>query len=127
MGGHQQVAAFLLAWQSRRAVVRRFAMTRWIMLVVTLLGLVLTFGAKTPGLLGIGLLLTLIGVIGFVFALAADRIAANARPEASMAAVEDLAALRRKRAAAPAPARPVVPAAPVAPATIRTEEGNRQS
>jgi disulfide bond formation protein DsbB len=93
-------------------------MTRWIMLVVTILGFVLSFGAKTPGLLGIGLLLVLIGVVGFVFALAADRIAANARPEASMAAVEDLAALRRKRAA-PAPPRPA------APTTIRTEEGDR--
>jgi disulfide bond formation protein DsbB len=97
-------------------------MTRWIMLVVTILGLVLSFGAKTPGLLGIGLLLVLIGVVGFVFAMAADRIAANARPEASMAAVEDLAALRRKRAAAPAPPRPATPAAPT---TIRTEEGDR--
>ena len=73
-------------------------------------------------MLGIGLLLVLIGVVGFVFALAADRIAANARPEASMAAVEDLAALRRKRVAAPAPPRP---AAPAAPTTIRTEEGDR--
>jgi len=100
-------------------------MTRWIMLVVTLLGLALTFGAKTPGLLGIGLLLTLIGVIGFVFALAADRIAANARPEASMAAVEDLAALRRKRAAAAAPQRPAAPAAPAASNAIRTEDGDR--
>ena len=85
-------------------------MTRWIMLVVTVLGLVLAFTAKTPGLLGIGLLLVLIGIIGFVFALAADRIAANARPEAAMAAIEDIAALRRKRAT---PAAPTAATAPV--------------
>jgi len=96
-------------------------MTRWIMLVVTLLGSVLSFGAKTPGLLGIGLLLTLIGVIGFIFALAADRIAANARPEASMAAVEEVVALRRKQAAS-APKAPVAPAAQAAATRVFQKE-----
>jgi len=98
-------------------------MTRWIMLVVTVLGLVLAFMAKTPGLLGIGLLLVLIGIVGFIFALAADRIAANARPEAAMAAVEDLAALRRKRVASAAPAAPAAPAAKVLRAEERDQRG----
>ncbi|MET0226446.1 MAG: hypothetical protein ABW187_08410 [Dokdonella sp.] len=98
-------------------------MTRWIMLVVTVLGLVLAFMAKTPGLLGIGLLLVLIGIVGFIFALAADRIAANARPEAAMAAVEDLAALRLKRVAFAAPAAPAAPAANVLRAEERDQRG----
>jgi len=96
-------------------------MTRWIMLVVTVLGLVLAFTAKSPGLLGVGLLLVLIGIVGFVFALAADRIAANARPEAAMAAVEDIAALRRKRATPAAPTAPPVPVTKV----FRAEEGDQ--
>ena len=80
-------------------------MMRWIMLVLAVLGFVLALMTKSPGLLGIGLLLGLIGVIGFVFALAADRVSANARPEAAMAAVEDLVALRKRSAG---PARPSV-------------------
>jgi Tfp pilus assembly protein PilX len=78
-------------------------MMRWIMLVLAVLGFVLAFMTKSPGLLGIGLLLGLIGVIGFVFALAADRVSANARPEASMAAIEDLAALRKRTSPSPRP------------------------
>ncbi|MEP7043746.1 MAG: hypothetical protein ABI843_11830 [Dokdonella sp.] len=98
-------------------------MTRWIMLALTVLGLALAFGAKTPGLLGIGLLLVLIGIVGFVFALAADRVAANARPESSMAAIEDLAALRRKRAAAASPPPAVTPVTKV----FSTDERDRSS
>ncbi|GAA0712313.1 hypothetical protein [Dokdonella soli] len=71
-------------------------MARWIMLGFTILGFVLVFSAKAPGLLAIGLLLALIGVIGFVLALASDRISANARPDASMASTEDLVALRKR-------------------------------
>lgn len=76
-------------------------MLRWILLVLALLGLALAFTTKSPGLLGIGLLLGFVGAIGFVFALAADRIAANARPDTAMASVEELVALRKPRAAAP--------------------------
>jgi hypothetical protein len=76
-------------------------MARLLMLVLAVAGLVLSFMAKTPGLLGIGLLMATVGVIGFVFALAADRISANARPESSMASVDELTALRKRTAAAP--------------------------
>jgi Tfp pilus assembly protein PilX len=69
-------------------------MTRWIMLAFVLIGLALVFTVKSPGLLGIGLLLALVGVVGFVLALASDRISANARPETTMASREDLTALR---------------------------------
>lgn len=86
-------------------------MTRWIMLGLTVLGLVLVFVTKSPGLLAVGLLLGLFGAIGFVFALAADRISANARPESSMAALEDLAALRKRKP--PPAARPPATTPPV--------------
>lgn len=73
-------------------------MTRWIMLGLTVLGIVLIFTTKSPGLLGLGLLFGLVGFVGFIFALAAERISANARPESSMASSEDLAALRKRAA-----------------------------
>lgn len=79
-------------------------MTRWILLGLTLIGFTLTFVAKSSGVLALGLLLGVVGLFGFIFALAADRIAAGARPDASMASPEDLAALG-KRAVPPAPPR----------------------
>ena len=72
-------------------------MLRWILLVLALLGLALAFIAKSPGLLGVGLLLGFIGTIGFVLGLAADRIAENARPDTAMASVEELVALKKPR------------------------------
>ena len=79
-------------------------MTRWIMLGLTILGLALVFIAKSPGLLGLGLLLGIVGMIGFVSALAAERISASARPDAAMASVEDLVALKKRPTWSAAPA-----------------------
>jgi len=76
-------------------------MTRWLMLGLTLIGLALVFSTKSPGVLGLGLLLCLVGIVGFVFALAADRISANARPESSMILGEDFTRLRRRTAPPP--------------------------
>jgi hypothetical protein len=67
------------------------------MLVLTLVGLALCFLTKSPGVLGFGLLLSIVGGIGLVLSLAAARIAANARPESAMASVEDISALRKGR------------------------------
>lgn len=78
-------------------------MFRWILLGLTLLGFALAFTTKSPGLLGLGLLFGVIGLIGFVLALANDRIAANARPDTAMASIEELAALKKPRATTPAP------------------------
>lgn len=75
-------------------------MFRWILLVLALLGLVLAFTTKSPGLLGLGLLLGLVGSVGFVLALAADRVAANARPDMAMASAEELVALKKPSGAA---------------------------
>ena len=48
-------------------------MARLLLLVLALIGFALTFIAKSPGLLGIGLLFGIVGLFGFVFALAAER------------------------------------------------------
>ncbi|MDR2012981.1 MAG: hypothetical protein LBQ20_08060 [Rhodanobacter sp.] len=78
-------------------------MLRWIMLVFMLVGFVLIFLAKSAGVLAIGLLLTGVGVVGFIGALAVARISAHARPEAAMASPEDLLALHASRTPPPKP------------------------
>ena len=85
-------------------------MMRLFMLVLTVLGFALTFLAKGPGLLALGLLFGFIGLFGLIFAIAAARVSASARPESLMAVPEDIAALRARRAAAK-PTPPVAPAA----------------
>ncbi|MEO7062690.1 MAG: hypothetical protein ABI082_02800 [Dokdonella sp.] len=65
-------------------------------LVVTLVGFALAFVAKSAVVLGLGLLLALVGLLGLVLAMAAARVSASARPETSMASVDDLGALRNR-------------------------------
>lgn len=80
-------------------------MTRLVLLIAMMSGLALAFVTHSPGLLGLGLLLAIVGLFGFIFSLAAARVSANARPDTSMASVEDLIALRARPArgsAAPA-------------------------
>lgn len=89
-------------------------MARWIMLGLTILGFAIVFTTRSPGLLGLGMLLGLVGFVGFVFALASDRISANARPEATMASVDDIHAMRRRAVPRPAPPAPKPPADPAA-------------
>ncbi len=79
-------------------------MFRWIMLVLAVLGLALVFTTKSPAVLGLALLSSLVGVVGFIFSLAADRIASNARPDTAMASVDELAALGKRYGAARKPA-----------------------
>ncbi|HVV97880.1 MAG TPA: hypothetical protein VHC92_12125 [Rhodanobacteraceae bacterium] len=88
-------------------------MMRWVMLALIIVGLVLTFTAKGPGLLGIGLVIGFVGLFGTVLSIAAERVSASARPDSAMATPEDLAALRTRR--------PPVRAVPPAPA----DEGRR--
>jgi hypothetical protein len=92
-------------------------MFRWIMLVLAVLGLALVFTTKSPAVLGLALLSSLVGVVGFIFSLAADRIASNARPDTAMASVEELAALGRRHGAARR-------SAPVGGAQVLTERGD---
>jgi hypothetical protein len=71
-------------------------MARLLLLLMTLAGSVLVFTAKSSGLLGLGLLLGIVGFFGLVLAMAAARVSASARPEASMASVEEISALRKR-------------------------------
>ena len=87
---------------------------RWILLGLTILGFAMTFIAKSPGVLAIGLVLGFVGLFGMVFSIAADRIASRARPDTAMLGTEDLVALRTRREAAEkaAAARARAPATP---------------
>lgn len=67
---------------------------RWILLVVAVLGFALTFSAKTPGLMGIGLFAGFIGLLGALFAFAAARIAATSRPDAALLSDKDISRVR---------------------------------
>ena len=88
---------------------------RWILLGLTILGFALTFIAKTPGVLALGLVLGFVGLFGLVFSIAADRIASAARPDTAMLTSEDLAALRARREAAAKAASAASPRAPAPP------------
>ena len=71
-------------------------MTRWIMIAMTLVGLIIAFLASNPGLLGVGLVLVFVGLFGTVFSLASARISASARPDTTMLSPEVLRAIRDK-------------------------------
>ena len=88
-------------------------MARWFLFGLTIFGFGLAFVAKSPGLLAVGLLVGLVAFIGFIFALAAARVSASARPESSMVGVDELAMMRR-RAPRPgaAPSSTLPPPAP---------------
>jgi hypothetical protein len=73
-------------------------MTRWIMIGLTLAGLVTAILTRSPGLLGLALLATVVGLFGSVLALAADRISANSRPDSTMLPPDALTAIRDKAA-----------------------------
>jgi hypothetical protein len=80
-------------------------MARVLLLLLTIAGFAIAFMAKSPGLLGLGLLLGFAGLFGFVLALAAARVSASARPDTAMATAADLAALRRTPPPRPVPPR----------------------
>jgi len=67
---------------------------RWVLLAGAVVGFGLFFAAKTPGLMGLGL------VIGFgclffaLFAFAAARIASTSRPDSMMLTDKDINALK---------------------------------
>ncbi|HEY6943091.1 hypothetical protein [Dokdonella sp.] len=86
-------------------------MIRWFMLAATLAGFGFVFTTRSPALLGVGLLLGVGGFIGFVLALAADRVSANSRPDTAMASPSELAAMRKPVARAPTARPPSPPAA----------------
>ncbi len=71
-------------------------MTRWIMIALTLIGLVTAILTHSPAILGLALLALLGGLFGTVMSFAADRISASSRPEVAMLPPEALKAIRDK-------------------------------
>jgi hypothetical protein len=69
---------------------------RWICLIVSIAGFALAFTTKSPGLLGLGLLLGVGALIGFTLAWAAARIAASAQPLGVLIVDPEVNALRSK-------------------------------
>jgi hypothetical protein len=83
---------------------------RWLLLLFALLGFALGFSAKTPGLMGLGLVLGFVFLLVAFFAFAAARVAANTRPDSALLADKDInalrASLRSKPPSTPPPADP---------------------
>jgi len=79
---------------------------RWIMLLAALFGFALAFAAKTPGLLGLGLLIGFLCSFISLFGFAAARIASTSRPEVAMLTDKDITALQKSVR------KPATPAAP---------------
>ena len=71
-------------------------MTRWIMIALGIAGFAIAFVTKSPGMMGLGVVLGFIGMIGAVFAIAADRVSSNTRPESAMLSTDDLAAIKAR-------------------------------
>lgn len=69
---------------------------RWIMIAVTAFGLALTWVTKSPSWLLVGLLLTLTGLFGTVFAIAAARIESVRRPDNAMLSIDDQINIHRR-------------------------------
>jgi hypothetical protein len=77
---------------------------RWILLLVAVTGLALAFSAKTPGLLGLGLLLGIGCLLASLFGFAAERVASSARQDIVLLTDKDINLLRasiRKPGATP--------------------------
>ena len=88
-------------------------MVRWLMIVLSLLGLFLALTTRSPGVMGLSLVMLVVGLFGIVLSVAAGRISANARPDITMLPPEALVAVR---ANVPPPR---VPQRPRQPPTLR--------
>ena len=81
---------------------------RWIMLLASMFGFCLVFAAKTPGLLGFGLLIGFVCMFISLFGFAAARIASTSRPEVAMLTDKEIAALQKSVRKPAAPASPAL-------------------
>lgn len=67
---------------------------RWILLLLALLGFALGFSSRSPGLMGLGLVLGFVFLVAAFFAFAAGRVAENSRPDSTLLTDRDIATLR---------------------------------
>lgn len=81
-------------------------MTRLIMIALLVIGLTMAFLTHSPGVLGLGLVLAIVGAFGTVLSIAASRVAARSRPEAAMLQPDVIAAMRERARAKEAASPP---------------------
>jgi hypothetical protein len=67
---------------------------RWVWLLIAMFGFAVVFSAKTPGALGLGLVVGLVGLFGALLGFAAARIASSAQSEVALLTDKDINALR---------------------------------
>lgn len=67
---------------------------RWVLLVIATFGFGLGFSAKTPGVMGIGLLIGFVGLFASLLLFAAARIAANSQPDSALLTDKEISLLR---------------------------------
>ena len=67
---------------------------RWILLLFAVVGFTLGFSAKTPGMLGLGLLVGIGCLFASLMGFAAERVASSARPDAALLTDKDISVLR---------------------------------
>jgi hypothetical protein len=88
------LARFQNLWQdAHRLTIRRTPM-RWVWLLIGMFGFAGVFSAKTPGALGLGLVVGLIGLFCALLGFAAARIASSAQSEVALLTDKDINALR---------------------------------
>jgi len=98
------------------------AIMRWIMLAVSLLGFVISFGTQSVGVLVLGLLLALGGMVGAVFAFAAARVESVSQAQSSRE-LSVLLDAKKLNVAPEARAKPAqLPAQPAARPPARHEQ-----
>jgi hypothetical protein len=86
------LAARVRLWQDAAGYRRK--VMRWILSLVALGAFTLAFSTKSPGLMGVFLVIGVAALFAAVFAFAADKIAATSRPDSALLTDKDIAALR---------------------------------
>lgn len=99
-------------------------MTRWFMIVMAVIGLIMALLTRSPGILGLALLMMVVGVFGAVVSLAAARISANSRPDVSMLPPEALLAIRDKANAKSPPQAAMAQPASAPPGSLGNTPGS---
>jgi hypothetical protein len=79
---------------------------RWVLLLLALVGFALGFSSRSPGSMGLGLVLGFAFLVAAFFAFAAARVAENSRPDSALLTDKDIATLRASMRKPPAAGTP---------------------